>query len=84
MDSILTKVGKHFDLPGITATVSNLDSLNEYGVYGVSNNKSGELLTYDKWRTRKKLLFKQGLKSTFFTVRHWTYDHLLKLSTTKL
>lgn len=48
MNSILEKVGKYYDLPGITATVTNLDSLIEFGVYGVSNNKSGDLLTSDK------------------------------------
>jgi CubicO group peptidase (beta-lactamase class C family) len=48
IDSILTKVANHYDLPGITATVTRLDSLIEVGIYGVSNTRSGDQLSSDK------------------------------------
>jgi CubicO group peptidase (beta-lactamase class C family) len=48
LDTILTRVGNHFDLPGIAATVTNMDTIIEIGIYGVSNSHSGEPLTADQ------------------------------------
>ncbi|RLD25471.1 MAG: hypothetical protein DRI75_13305 [Bacteroidetes bacterium] len=48
IDSILCKVAEHFDIPGITATVTNQDSIIEKSVYGVINSRFDELLTFEK------------------------------------
>ncbi len=36
-DSILAKVAKRYDLPGVTASAANSDSILCKGVYGVSS-----------------------------------------------
>ncbi len=47
IDSVLSRVASHFDIPGITAIVTNQDTLMEASAFGVANTASGIPLTLD-------------------------------------